>query len=387
MPPVRSEGSRALLDWLADMRAQHRIVRDFRGIYQVFRYADVTRIMSDYATFSSDITRLTGNAGFDGGSLMLTDPPLHRKLRRLVSSAFTPRMVEGLVPRITEMTHELLDEIDVDSFDMVELFAHPLPVMVIAEVLGVPLSDRDLFRTWADRLVALQVDDPTKADLGKVVGGAMREMGEFLMEHVKDRKVHPRDDLISELLAAEVDGERLRDEEVVNSSCLLLLAGQITSTMALGNALLCLQATPDAEAELRADPSLIPGAFEEVLRQRPPLTQAARITTTEVEIGEEKVPPNSMVISWLLSANYDPEQFPDPDRFDIHRQPNKQYAFGHGIHFCLGAPLARVEGVIALELLFQRFAEIHPAPDAEQYLYEDPMFGVKRLPVTVRRAT
>jgi cytochrome P450 len=156
--------------------------------------------------------------------------------------------------------------------------------------------------------------------------------------------------------------------------------------MALGNAILCFQEAPEAESALRSDPFLIPSGFEEVLRMRPPLTQAARITTVEVTIGPETVPPNRMVISWLLSANYDERQFPHPERFDLRRQPNRQFAFGHGIHFCLGAGLARIEGDIALRLLFDRFRELRAARADELPLYEDPMFGVKELPVEVRRA-
>jgi cytochrome P450 len=387
-PPPRQAGTRALLDWLKTMRDAQPVWLDPRGIYNVFRYDDAARILNDYAAFSSDLNRImpNGGGGFEGASLMLTDPPVHRKLRHLVSQAFTPKMAAGMVPRIRELANQLLDGIEGDSFDLVREYAHPLPVMVIAEMLGVPIADRDQFRIWADRLVALKVDDPTNAEIAAIVGRAMQEMGEYLLGHVKQRRSEPGTDLLSELVCAEVDGKRLRDDEVVNASCLLLLAGQITSTMALGNAILCFQGAPGAESALRSDPSLIPSAFEEVLRMRPPLTQAARITTADVMIGPETAPPNRMVISWLLSANYDERQFPDPERFDVNRRPNRQFAFGHGIHFCLGAGLARIEGDIALRLLFDRFSEMHAAPAEELPYYEDPMFGVKELPVEVRRA-
>ena len=387
-PPPRQAGTRALLDWLKMMRDTQPVWLDPRGIYNVFRYDDAARILNDYATFSSDLNRImpNGAGGFEGGSLMLTDPPVHRKLRHLVSQAFTPKMAAGMVPRIRELANQLLDGIEGDSFDLVRDYAHPLPVMVIAEMLGVPIADRDQFRIWADRLVALKVDDPTNAEIAAIVGRAMQEMGEYLLGHVRQRRADPGDDLLSELVTAEVDGKRLRDDEVVNASCLLLLAGQITSTMPLGNAILCFQEAPGVEPALRSDPSLIPSAFEEVLRLRPPLTQAARITTVDVTIGSETVAPNRMVISWLLSANYDERQFPNPERFDLRRQPNRQFAFGHGIHFCLGAGLARIEGDIALRLLFDRFSELHAAPAGGLPYYEDPMFGVKELPVEVRRA-
>ena len=387
-PTVQDAGPE-VLSWLRRMRDERPVSRGRWGIFEVFRYDDVRQVLSDHATFSSDTSRLSPDAvQFSRGSLMLTDPPEHRKLRGLVSQAFTPKMVARLEPRILELTTQLLDDIDGDEFDLVERFAHPLPLMVIAELLGVPISDRGLFRGWADRLVGLRVTDPTTeaADMGMVVGTAMSEMGAYLLDHVRDRRSHARDDMLSDLVAAEVDGHRLDDQEIVNSSCLLLLAGQITSTMALGNAILCLRDNPAAEAELRANPDLLPSAFEEVLRHRPPLTQAARISTVDVEVGGQVIPANSMIISWMLSANYDERQFPDPERFDIHRQPNRQYAFGHGIHFCLGAQLARVEGVLALDLLFRRFAEITVRTDDPLSFYEDPMCGVKALPVAVRRA-
>lgn len=385
--PRISHGGQALLKWLDEMRESQPVWRDGFGIFHVFRHADVQRVMADYATFSSDINRLRpGGDPFSAGSLMLTDPPEHRKLRRLISQAFSPKMSADMKPRIAELTEELLDDIEEDEFDLVEKFAHPLPIMVIAELLGIPIHDRGLFRTWADRLIALHVDDPTDVEIGRMVGEAMREMGEYVQIHVRKRRADPQDDLVSKLIAAEVDGERLTDAEIVNTSCLLLLAGQITSTMALGNTFLCFRDAPDAERAVRADFSLLGPAFEEVLRLRPPLTQAARLTTTDVEVAGTLIPAGSLVINWLLSANYDERQFPNPYRFDLTRSPNRHFAFGHGIHHCLGAPLARVEGRVALELLLRRFSEITIDPDAELSYYEDPMFGVKSLPVRVRRA-
>ncbi|MEU6777709.1 cytochrome P450 [Nonomuraea angiospora] len=261
-------------------------------------------------------------------------------------------MSSDMVLRIAELTTALLDEID-----LVEKIAHPLPVMVIAELLGIPIHDRELFRTWADRLVALHVEDPRDIEIGQMVGQAMREMGEYVLTHVRERRTRPRDDLVSRLVAAEVDGDRLTDAEIVNSSCLLLLAGQITSTMALGNAFLRFRDEPGVESAVRADRELIAPAFEEVLRLRPPLTQAARLPTADVEIDGTPIRAGSMVIR-LLSANYDERQFPDPYRLAPSRRPNRQYAFGHGIHFCLGAPMARVEGKVALELVFDRFEQV-----------------------------
>lgn len=386
-PPPVDDGGGARMRWLQRMRDEHPVWRDGVGMYHVFRYDDVAAILGDAVRFSSDINRLNPqNQSFDGGSLMLSDPPHHQRLRALINQGFTPRIVAGLAPRIAELTGELLNEIEGDEFDLVGQLAHPLPVSIIAELLGIPVVDRALFRGWTDQMVAMRVDDPGNADLGKAVGEAMQEMGAFLLAHVQARRTRPQQDLISQLLAAELEGRRLRDDEIVNISCVLLLAGQFTSTMALGNAALCLAGAPGALEQLRADPSLIPHALEEVLRQRPPLTQLARVTTQDVVIGTDEVPADRIVVSWVLSANNDERQFPEPERFDVRRKPAKHVGFGHGIHYCVGAPLARLEGKIALELLLDRFSDISfPDPAALPY-YEDPMFGPKELPLVVQRS-
>ncbi|MGV9377510.1 hypothetical protein ACWDRB_16925 [Nonomuraea sp. NPDC003707] len=196
--PRIQDGGQTLLKWLGTMRDEQPLWRDAFGIFHVFRHAATQRVMSDYATFSSDINRLRpGGDPFSAGSLMLTDPPEHRKLRKLVSQAFTPKMSSDMVPRIAELTTALLDEIDEDEFDLVERIAHPLPVMVIAELLGVPPSDRDLFRTWSDRLMSLQVPDFADSSPAGRVAAAMAEMNDYLREHCADRRTRPRDSATS----------------------------------------------------------------------------------------------------------------------------------------------------------------------------------------------
>ena len=217
------------------------------------------------------------------------------------------------------------------------------------------------------------------------VEDTLREMEEYLLGHCRARRRRPGDDLISALVTAEVDGERLDDEEVVNFSRLLLVAGHITTTLLLGNTVLCLEENPSAAAELRADRTLIPPALEEVLRSRSPFPQMARFTTRAVELSGQVIPANQLVMLWLLGANHDERQFPDPERFDIHRMPNEHLAFGHGIHFCLGAPLARLEGKIAVDVLLTRLADIQIAPTTTLQFY-DNVFGPRSLPLTVRWA-
>ena len=273
-----------LLPWLRAMRDEHPVWRDDYNVWHVFRSPDVQRVIGDPATFSSDIARIVPAAAeFSRGSLVRIDPPEHRSLRRLVSAAFTPRRVVALEPRIVAITHELLDGVD-GEFELVETLAYPLPVTVIAELLGVPASER-LFRMWTERLFSLQVDDPTDPDLRRRAQVGLRDLLDYLGEHVRDRWAHPREDLITALVTAEVDGQRLDDQQAVNFATVLLIAGHITTTVLLGNAVRCLDEQPGAYAELRADPSLIPTAIEEVLRYRSPFTQVSRVTTTEVEVA------------------------------------------------------------------------------------------------------
>jgi cytochrome P450 len=391
--PSTQDGGAALLSWLKTMRDTQPVWRDEYGVFHVFRHADVVAVTSDFATYSSDISRIMPDADpLSRDILSVIDPPLHRKLRRLVSTAFTPRTITQLEPRVAELGRELLDGIDSDQFDLITEFAYTLPVIVIAELLGVPAGDRELFRGWSERMLSKEFDDPVSmqfesddAEFRELVGTPMQQMRDYLGAHCADRRTKPREDLLTKLVQAEVDGDRLTDKQVVDFACLLLMAGHVSTTMLLGNTVLCMEDNPDIQPALRADRSLIPQAVEEVLRTRTPITIASRITTTDVVIGDVAIPANSMVMPSLLSANHDERAFPDPERFDLHRNSAQQLAFGHGIHFCLGAPLARTEGRIALELVLDRFKDIRVTPGAEVVYHREGLYGTKNLPVSVIR--
>lgn len=369
---------------------------DNNQLWQVFSYADVSRILSDPVTFSSDMTSFVPAQPdldlFNKGSIVAIDPPRHRKLRTLVSQVFTPRVVAALAPRITEITTSLLDAVDgADRLDLVDALAYPLPITVIAELLGVPAQDQPLFRAWAEVLFNQQTVDATTViddELVKAIAPTVREMNEYLLAHIRGRRQRPTDDLIGKLTTAEVDGERLADEEIVGFAGLLLLAGHITTTALLGNAVLCFDRHPQAAAAVRADRSLLPAAVEEVLRYRSPFPKLARVATADTEIGGHAVPAGHLVFPWIAAANRDAARFPEPDRFDIHRNSSGHLAFGHGIHFCIGAPLARLEAKIALEILLERYHDI-AVDNAAPVEFHNPweMISVKQLPVLVASGT
>jgi cytochrome P450 len=385
-----------LLAWLEASRAHGQVhFDDKQQCWQVLGHPEASTILSDPAVFSSDLSALQPDqddfALFQRGNFVGMDPPQHRKLRTLVSQAFTPRVVADLEPRIAELTTELLDRAG-ERFDLIDALAYPLPVIVIAELLGIPISDRGLFRRWADVLLGQEVDpDRALREVGEqamtAVAPTMREMNVYFLEHIRSRRASPGSDLTSKLVQAEVDGERLSDEEIIGFVGLLLIAGHITTTATLGNSVVSFQDNPDAVGEVRADPSLLPAAIEEVLRVRTPFPRLGRITKVDAEVGGVHIPAGQVVLPWLTAANRDERVFAEPHRFDIHRTPNPHLTFGHGIHFCLGAPLARLEAGVALRLLLERYRDVEVTGD-EQVEHRNPwtMVAVTRLPLEVRAA-
>jgi cytochrome P450 len=329
------------------------------GVWNVFRYQDVAAVLADYRTFSSDLSQVFPDmAKFAEGNLISTDPPYHHHLRHLVSQAFTPRTIARLEAHIEELTEELLDQAQGRTqIELVGDLAYPLPVTVIAELLGVPpTADPSRFRTGA-------------------------EFHDYICDHVGQRRIEPRQDLLSGLVAAEIDGQRLSDQEIVGFAALLLHAGHITTTALLGNAILCLDEHPQAQDALRDDSAAIPRAIEEVLRYRSPVARIERVTTAEVQLGEQMIAPRKMLNIWLLSANHDEREFEKPDDFVIDRHPNPHVGFGTGIHYCLGAPLARLESKIALGILLRRFSQLRVDPERplEPYPAAFGINAVRRL--------
>ncbi|WP_426502586.1 cytochrome P450 [Dactylosporangium sp. McL0621] len=366
----------------------------------VLGHPETVAVLADAAVYSSDLGDLMPRQEdfelFQRGNFVRMDPPRHGALRRLVSQAFTPRVVAGLEPRIAELTEALLSaRAGERGFDLIEDLAYPLPVIVIAELLGIPTEDRPLFRSWADRLFERTDAGPDESlprlaseESLAAAAPAVREMNAYLLAHIRARRAAPADDLIGRLVQAEADGARLDDEEIVGFAGLLLLAGHITTTATLGNAVLCLDEHPDVAADLRADPALLPGAVEEVIRLRTPFPRLVRRATTDTDLAGVTVPAGTLVVTWLAAANRDERVFADPARFDPRRSPNPHLGFGHGLHFCLGAPLARMEARVALGILLHRYADI-AVDTAEPAEFRNPwvMITPTRLPVAVSPAT
>jgi hypothetical protein len=304
-------------------------------------------------------------------SMLMQDDPSHARLRGLVNRAFTPRAVELLAPRIQQIVDELLDAVaGSETFDLIAAFAGPLPTIVIAEMLGVDANDRDDFKRWSDDGVASFDPFPTDEIRAKVKA-ANEGMDGYFHRVIAERRAVPRDDMMSALLAVEEDGKKLSEEEIVTMCGLLLAAGNVTTTDLIGNGVYALLTHPEELRKLRDDPSLIKNAVEEMLRYETPVVQTGRVLMSDGAIGGCPVHARESVMTSLAAANRDPATYPEPDRFDITRNNVRHHSFGGGAHFCLGAPLARLEAQLAIATLVRRFPSLRLA---------DQEFAWRRLP-------
>ena len=376
------------------MRHLNPVVYDeANNVWGVFRYGDVQSILGDYVTFSS--ANNTFSRSLRPG-LLQSDPPYHRILRGVIASAFTPMIVAKLEPHIHKIANETLDGIiEKGRMDLIDDFAYPLPVTIIAELLGVPIKDRELFHKWADMLhYALNSEvlrsstertgisnerDPTKN-----IARIQEEMDAYFNAIIEKRTQTPLEDLISNLIRAQADGRHLSREEILTFCRVLLVAGHVTTFNLIGNTILSLLQNPQEFELLQENHSLIGSAIEETLRYRSPVQAVNRIVTKDVKLGGQQIQSGQRIIAWIGSANHDESIFPDPERFDISRsgrQPN--LGFGHGIHFCLGAPLARLEGQVVLRIILQRLQGLTLDGDGDKLQPIQSVFfhGVAHLPL------
>ena len=342
-------------------------------------YEDCERVLRDADTFSSSSFTASGQLAtalqqqrreFPLGevpTVLNSDPPVHTRLRSLLNRAFTPRAIDGLRPHVEEIAASLLADADRAGgrFDAVTGFAQPLPIIVIAELLGVPPSDRDRLKEWSTAIANTTNVLNTEPALA-AARQATLELIAYMDEVVAQRRTAPGADIMTALVQAEEGGERLSHDELLAFSILLLLAGHETTTNLIGNGLLALTEHPEQAARLRADRALLPSAVEEFLRYDSSVQGAVRFARQTAEVGGRTIEQGSTLLLLLGAANRDPAQFPEPDALDVARSPNRHLSFGRGIHFCLGAPLARLEGDIAFTALLDRFPELRVAEGGAQ---------------------
>ena len=323
-------------------------------------YADIDMVLRDSRRF--------GNAGREFGyipqvSMLDLDPPEHTKIRALVSHGFTPRSVASLEPRIRETVDRLLANVEgKDRFDLIAELAFPLPVIVIAEMLGVPPEDREQFNEWSN-IVSLIVDPMLNERQVRQVRQAVDEVFAYLEAVAEERRRNPREDLVSALVTAEVDGERLERDDLLVNLLLVLVAGNETTRNLIGNGTFALLRYQDQLQTLRDDPALLSGAIDELLRYDSPVQLDLRIAREPVELRGRRIAAGQRVLCLLGAANRDPHAFADPARLDVRRSASSHLAFGRGIHYCLGAPLARLEGRVAFEALLPRLGSLRLAEE------------------------
>jgi cytochrome P450 PksS len=351
------------------------------------RYDDCVTLQKD-PRFTKNFERINGPGSSEqqmaaaiNRHMLFVDPPDHTRLRSLVHQAFTPRMISAMNDRVQSIADELLDNLQgVGEFDLIKEYAFPLPIIVISELLGVPQEDRERFRHWSQ----IMVNEGARGTNPEAVGTAALEFILYFSDMFDRRRAEPLDDLISGLVQVEEAGDKLDGQELISMVFLLLIAGHETTVNLIGNGALALLEHPDQMQLLKDDPTLIKSAVEEMLRYEGPVSATTmRWAMEDIEWHGQVIPAGEMVLASLASADRDPEVFDNPDQFDIRRTPNRHIAFGQGIHYCLGAPLARMEGTIAINTLLRRLPALELAVDIRDVEWNPSILlrGMARMPV------
>jgi hypothetical protein len=374
-------------------REEHPMHRSAEGIWTLTRYHDILAVLRD-DRFSADPRNATAldemNEQSDqvnpireaaGTVLLFTDPPDHTIMRTLVNKAFTPRTVERLRAHITELVGELLDQVSAGKgMDVISDFAYPLPALVICELMGVPVKDRDAFKGWSSEVAPILDPVSTPETLSKSMG-TLSKFGMYFWALIEERRKEPQDDFLSAVIGAEENNQRLTIEQLISLCVLVFIAGHETTQNLIGNGLLALLRNPDQLELMRDSPALTRNAIEELLRYDSPVQLTARSATADIHVAGQVIPKGEEVIVLLGAGNRDPSVFPDPDRLDITRTKSQVLSFGAGAHFCLGAGLARLEGEIAFPALLKRFPRLELAVDEPSYRATFTLRGLESLPV------
>jgi cytochrome P450 len=368
------------------------------GIWVLTRYDDCVQVLRDHDVFSSDAHNATGmvaalqaqseaeTGGPAARTVLGSDPPEHTRLRGLINKAFTPRRVEEMRDHITDVADAMLDAAPADQpFDVISGLAQPLPIIIIAEMLGVPATDREQFKTWS-ALIAEMTSLMRPPDVNAKVAVARKELRAYFSDVIQQRRAQPQDDLISALVQAQDGADQLDDEELLGFCILLLVAGNETTTNLIGNGALALAQHPEQAEVLASDSAVMSLAVEEFLRYDSPVQATVRHAVSDTEVGGTAIAKGESVMAIVGAANRDPDQFDDPDALDLRRTENRHLSFGHGIHYCVGSPLARLEAEVAFDALLKRSPTLTLADAPLEYGGTFILRGLKKLIVSPLRA-
>jgi pimeloyl-[acyl-carrier protein] synthase len=364
------------------------VVTSYEGVVTVLQRFSATRIPAPEQLTALGLSELNPIAELLVRQMIFMDPPCHTRVRALAAAAFMPKRVEALQPHIQEITDSLINAVlPQGRMDVIAGLADLLPATVTAELMGVPVADRDQLKIWSkdfsEVLGSFQHNPGGTALMLKTV----EDMTAYFRDRMREQERHPRDGVLHTLMTAEMDGDRLTEEEVIANCIITMTGGQETTTSLIGNGLLLLLRNPDELARLQADPSLLPAAIDEFLRYESPIQHTARLAPADLELGGKKIHKGEAVIAVIGAANRDPARFPDPDRLDIGRPDNRNLAFGWGAHFCFGAPLARIEARIAFSTIFQRLRNLTLQAVPLAWHRNIGFRGLEALPVTFDPAT
>lgn len=370
------------------LRTEDPVHRSSLGPWLIARYADAHALLRDRRLgrdFGAFLDAQMGPSQLRqmlGRTMLFNEPPDHTRLRTLVSKAFTPRVVEGMAPRIQALVDQLLDRVETAGrIDIVGDLAYPLPVAVISEILGIPVEDDALLRGWS-RDFAATLEFVLTPEILERGNAAAHASTEYLQSLIAARRAHPRDDMLTRLIDAEEQGQKLTEDEIISTCLFLFSAGHETTTGLIGNAMLALFRHPDQWRKLASEPGLVRSAVHEFLRYDSSVQMAGRVATADVEVGGRTIAAGDVVVVLLGAANRDPERFADPDVLDVGRANNEPLSFGGGIHHCLGAALGRLEIESAIGTLLRRFPALRPAAEHEPLTWRDTVAirGLQSLP-------
>jgi cytochrome P450 len=372
---------------------------DAWGVWLLTRYDDVVKVLRDPGHFSSVgrfsafLDQLPADVQAEvaplrrhySGGLIQSDPPNHTRLRGLLRQAFTPRVIEGMRDHVQSVVNGLIDRVAGSGhMDVVNDLAYPLPVMVVSTMLGAGEVDHERLFRWTADIGGLQATGGARAENARRASESMVDIEEYFRGIVADHRATPRNDLVSHMIAAQDAGDQLTDDELISNCVTLLLAGHESTKYTITNGVLTLLRHPEQLNALKQDSSLLPTAIEEILRYESPIQRGWRLVAEDIDVHGRTIRKGQLVYYMFGAANRDPEQFPEPDNFDIGRQSNRHVAFGFGIHFCIGAPLARIEAPIAIETILRRLDDLELKESSVQWGDSVHVRGPKKLEIGFR---